>query len=205
MQAEGGGTQLNGAQAAGGGTQLIGAQAEGGGHAVERSAGRGGGHVVERSAGGGGQLSVVEAWGLGNKHAYAKRVGRGGQRVSYLSPPGHPVTPVGFYAYATFDIGDITTFKTATCAGILGQGLRGPPMNEVVFGRNWLSYAAGILEMQDKVRTAWGSRRGEGGGYWRCRTVLGEVGVRNPAPCPPTPTLQAHSTHCPLPPPLACR
>lgn len=59
----------------------------------------------------------------------------------------------GFYAYATFDIADVTTFSDANCACVLNHGVKGPPMNEVVLSRAWLSYAAGILELQDKVCT----------------------------------------------------
>ncbi|KAJ9515538.1 hypothetical protein QJQ45_021643, partial [Haematococcus lacustris] len=57
----------------------------------------------------------------------------------------------GFYAYATFDIADLTTFPDARCAAILGKGARGPPLSEVVYGRAWLAQAAAALEAQDKV------------------------------------------------------
>ncbi|KAG2489618.1 hypothetical protein HYH03_011898 [Edaphochlamys debaryana] len=59
----------------------------------------------------------------------------------------------GFYAYATFDISDLTTFARANCACILGtQGLRAPLMSEVIYGKDWLSYAAGVLQLQDNVK-----------------------------------------------------
>ncbi|KAG2448232.1 hypothetical protein HYH02_006817 [Chlamydomonas schloesseri] len=59
----------------------------------------------------------------------------------------------GFYAYATFDISDLTTFRAANCACILGtQGLRAPIMSEVIYGKDWLSAAATVLQLQDNVK-----------------------------------------------------
>ncbi|GLC69880.1 hypothetical protein PLESTF_000890900 [Pleodorina starrii] len=58
-----------------------------------------------------------------------------------------------FYAYATFDISDLTTFRSANCACILGtQGLRAPVMSEVIYGREWLAHTATILQLQDSVK-----------------------------------------------------
>ncbi len=64
----------------------------------------------------------------------------------------------GFLAYASFDIGEVTTFKDANCACVLARGVPGPVMTDVVFTRNWLAYAAGVLEEQDKVRAALSAR-----------------------------------------------
>ncbi|KXZ56979.1 hypothetical protein GPECTOR_1g884 [Gonium pectorale] len=58
-----------------------------------------------------------------------------------------------FYAYATFDISDLTTFQAASCACILGSsGLRAPVMSEVIYGREWLAEAANVLALQDNVK-----------------------------------------------------
>eukprot|EP00798_Chlamydomonas_sp_ICE-L_P012618 gene12618-15846_t len=57
-----------------------------------------------------------------------------------------------FYAYATFDLADITTFMGARCASIVSQGdTKGPDMSNVVYGKPWLIKAASILEIQDKA------------------------------------------------------
>eukprot|EP00198_Chlamydomonas_reinhardtii_P002517 XP_001691853.1 predicted protein [Chlamydomonas reinhardtii] len=59
----------------------------------------------------------------------------------------------GFYAYATFDISDLTTFRAANCACILAtQGLRAPIMSEVIYGKDWLAAAATVLQLQTRIR-----------------------------------------------------
>ncbi|GIL86770.1 hypothetical protein Vretimale_15639 [Volvox reticuliferus] len=58
-----------------------------------------------------------------------------------------------FYAYATFDISDLTAFRAANCACILGtQGLKAPIMSEVIYGKEWLAHTATILQLQDGVK-----------------------------------------------------
>ncbi|GFR40945.1 hypothetical protein Agub_g1608, partial [Astrephomene gubernaculifera] len=59
-----------------------------------------------------------------------------------------------FYAYATFDLGDLSTFPAASCACVLGGGQapRPPLLSEVVYGREWLAQAAAVLQMQDGVK-----------------------------------------------------
>ncbi|EFJ42867.1 hypothetical protein VOLCADRAFT_119275 [Volvox carteri f. nagariensis] len=58
-----------------------------------------------------------------------------------------------FYAYATFDISDLTTFRPANCACILGtQGLKAPVMSEVIYGKEWLAHTATILQLQDGIK-----------------------------------------------------
>lgn len=65
------------------------------------------------------------------------------------TPASSASPPAGFYAYATFDISDLTTFRAANCACILAtQGLRAPIMSEVIYGKDWLAAAATVLQLQ---------------------------------------------------------
>jgi hypothetical protein len=61
------------------------------------------------------------------------------------------VTLHGFYAYASVELGALTTLKDGSCACVLAHNMAGPDMSQPVLTRNWLIQNAGALEEQDKV------------------------------------------------------
>eukprot|EP00798_Chlamydomonas_sp_ICE-L_P002355 gene2355-8663_t len=85
-------------------------------------------------------------------HRYAFKVSALSKLLVDASAFHADIRLYGFYAYAHFDMSDMTTFADSRCAAVMAdKGSKGPVMADVVYGKQWLVYAAQLLEAQDKV------------------------------------------------------